>query len=162
MIRFVIAALALLLPLSAAQAEVLARFYSRDFGSVFPHAFFEVEGPGVPKKNYGFTAKTVTPAILMGSVAGKLIEMKPGYVAASRHHFTLRLSDAQYGKLMDVVADWGGRKQPSYDLYKANCVSFIRDALHSQGLKTNQQTRFLGKPKSFLTEVQALNPGLAP
>jgi hypothetical protein len=162
MLRLFLACLALLLPLSAAQAEVVARFYSRDFGSVFPHGFFEVEGPGVPKKNYGFTAKSVTPAILMSSVAGKIIEMPPGYVAKSRHHFTLRLSDGQYARLMGVVADWGGRKQPSYDLYKANCVSFVRDALHVLGIKTNPNTRFLGKPKSFLNEVQTLNPGLKP
>jgi hypothetical protein len=162
MLRLFLACLALLLPLSAVQAEVVARFYSRDFGSVFPHGFFEVEGPGVPKKNYGFTAKSVTPAILMTSVAGKIIEMPPGYVAKSRHHFTLRLSDGQYARLMGVVADWGARKQPSYDLYKANCVSFVRDALHVLGIKTNPNTRFLGKPKSFLNEVQTLNPGLKP
>ena len=162
MIRLILAALIAVLPLSSAQAEVIARFYSRDFGSVFPHGFFEVEGPGVPKKNYGFTAKTVTPAILMGPVACKIIQSQPGYVAKSRHHFTLRLTDDQYRKLMGVVADWGGRKQPSYDLYKANCVSFVRDALHVLGLKTNPNTRFLGKPKSFLTEVQGLNPGLRP
>ena len=162
MIRLLCALLLALFPLSAAQAEVIARFYSRDFGSVFPHGFFEVEGPGVPKKNYGFTAKTVTPAILMSPVAGKIIEMPAGYVAKSRLHFTLRLTDDQYRKLMGLVANWGGRKQPSYDLYKANCVSFVRDALQVLGLKTNPNTRFLGKPKSFLTEVQALNPGLKP
>jgi hypothetical protein len=162
MIRLVLAAFAVLMPLSAAQAEVLARFYSRDFGSVFPHGFFEVEGPGVPKRNYGFTAKSVTPAILMSPVAGELIEMKPAYIAKSRLHFTLRLSDDQYRRVMAVVSDWGGRKQPSYDLYKANCVSFVRDALHSIGIRTNPNTRFLGKPKSFLTEVESLNPGLKP
>lgn len=162
MIRLLVVALALFLPLSPVSAEVVARFYSRDFGEVFPHAFFEVEGPGVPKKNYGFTAKSVTPAVLMGAVAGKLIEMKPTYVAKSRVHFTLRLSDDQYRKLMAVANDWGSRKQPSYDLYKANCVSFIRDAAQAVGLKTNPNTRFLGKPKSFLTEVQSLNPGLKP
>ena len=162
MIRLLCALLLALLPLSAAQAEVLARFYSRDFGSVFPHAFFEVEGPGVPRKNYGFTAKTVTPAILMSPVAGKIIESKPDYVARSRLHFTLRLTDEQYQRLMGVVASWGGRKQPSYDLYKANCVSFVRDAVQVLGLKTNPNTRFMGKPKSFLTEVQTLNPGLKP
>jgi hypothetical protein len=161
LIRFLPAALFACLP-AVGHAEVLARFYSRDFGSVFPHAFFEVEGPGVPKKNYGFTAKTVTPAILMGSVAGKIIEMQPGYVAKSRLHFTIRLSDDEYRKLMGVVANWGGRKQPSYDLYKANCVSFVRDALHTLGVRTNPQTRFLGKPKSFLTEVQGLNSQLRP
>jgi hypothetical protein len=162
MIRLLLAALALIMPVSAAQAEVIARFYSRDFGSVFPHTFFEVEGPGIPKKNYGFTAKTVTPAILMGAVAGKIIEMPPSYVAKSRVHFTLRLNDDQYRRLMAVASDWSVRPQPSYDLYKANCVSFVRDALHRLNIKTNPNTRFLGKPKSFLTEVQSLNPGLRP
>jgi hypothetical protein len=162
MIRLLLTALLILLPLSPASAEVIARFYSRDFGEVFPHAFFEVEGTGVPKKNYGFTAKSVTPMVLMGPVAGRIVEMKPAYVAKSRLHFTLRLSDDQYRKLMAVVGDWGGRGQPSYDLYKANCVSFIRDAVQALGYKTNPNTRFLGKPKSFLAEVQGLNPGLRP
>ena len=98
----------------------------------------------------------------MGSVAGKIVEMPPGYVAKSRLHFTMRLSDDQYRQLMAVVRDWGGRQQPSYDLYKANCVSFVRDALHRLGVKTNPATRFLGKPKSFLTEVQGLNSELRP
>jgi len=61
-----------------------------------------------------------------------------------------------------VVRDWGSKPQPSYDLYTANCVSFVRDALHRLGIKTNPKTRFLGKPKSFLTEVQGLNPNLKP
>jgi hypothetical protein len=162
MIRLLLTALLALLPLSPASADVIARFYSRDFGEVFPHVFFEVEGPGMPKKNYGFTAKTVTPMVLMGPVAGKIVEMKPNYVAKSRLHFTLRLSDEQYAKLMGVVSDWGGRKQPSYDLYKANCVSFIRDAVQALGYRTNPNTRFMGKPKSFLSEVESLNPALKP
>lgn len=160
MIRLILAALLLLLPLSAAHAEIVARFYSRDFGSVFPHAFFEVEGTGVPKRNYGFTAKTVSPLILMSSVTGKIVEMNANYVSKSRLHFTVTLSDDQYTRLMGVVRDWSAREQPSYDLYKANCVTFIRDVVESLGLKTNPETHFMGKPKSFLNEVQGLNPAL--
>ena len=162
MIRLLLILFALLAPPSPASAEAIVRFYSRDFGSVFPHGFFEIEQPGAPKKNYGFTAKTVTPAILMGPVAGKIIQMKPNYVARSRLHFTLRLTDDQHARLMRVVGAWAARKQPSYDLYKANCVSFIRDAVQALGYRTNPKTRFMGKPKSFLNEVQALNPGLKP
>lgn len=162
MIRLLLFLLALALPLAEASAQLTARFYSRDFGSVFPHTFFEVEGPGVPKQNYGFTAKSVSPAVLMGSVAGKIIHMKPDYVARSRLHFTLNLSEEQYRKLMAVVADWGGLRQPSYDLYKANCVTFMRDAVQALGYRTNPKTRFMGKPKSFLLEVQGLNPALKP
>lgn len=161
MIRFLLALAALLLPLGAARADVDVRFYSRDLGEVFPHAFFEVEGPGVPKQNYGFTAKTISPAILWGPVAGKIVHMEPPYIANSRHHFTLRISDAQHARLMALVEQWRTRKSPSYDLYKANCVSFVADAVRLLGLKTNPNTRFKGKPKSFLLEVEQLNPGLA-
>jgi hypothetical protein len=160
MIRFLLALAALLLPLGAARADVDVRFYSRDLGEVFPHAFFEVEGPGVPKQNYGFTAKTISPAILWGPVAGKIVHMEPPYIAKSRHHFTLRISDAQHARLMALVEQWRAKPSPSYDLYKANCVSFVADAVRLLGLKTNPNTKFKGKPKSFLLEVEELNPGL--
>lgn len=163
MTRLLLAALiALLLPFSPARADVDVRFFSRDFGEVFPHAFFEVEGPGVPKKNYGFTAKTISPAILWGPVAGEVMQVKPSYVAKSQHHFTLRVSDEQYRRLMAVADGWAARGPKSYDLYKANCVTFIADIVRALGLRTNPNTKFKGKPKSFLLEVMKLNPSLKP
>lgn len=161
MIRYLLGFLAaLVLPLAAAHADIDVRFYSRDLGEVFPHTFFEVEGPGVPKRNYGFTAKTISPAILWGPVAGEILEVEPSYIAKSDHQFTVRASDAQYAQLMALVEQWRTKKSPSYDLYKANCVSFVADAVRLLGLKTNPNTRFKGKPKSFLIEVMKLNPGL--
>lgn len=161
MIRILLALVAaLLLPFTPAAADVDVRFYSRDLGEVFPHAFFEVEGPATPKRNYGFTAKTISPAILWGPVAGKIIEMGPAYIAKSQHHFTLRISDAQHARLMQLVEQWRTKPSPSYDLYKANCVSFVADAVRLLNLKTNPKTRFKGKPKSFLLEVMRLNPEL--
>lgn len=163
MIRLLLATLvALVLPFTAAHAEVDIRFYSRDLGEVFPHAFFEVEGPGVPKRNYGFTAKTISPAILWGPVAGEVMQVKPAYVAKSTLHFTLRVSDDQYRRLIALADQWAARGPKSYDLYKANCVSFVADAVRTLGLRTNPSTKFKGKPKSFLLEVMQLNPGLRP
>jgi hypothetical protein len=163
MTRFLLGLIAaLLLPAAAARADVDVRFFSRDLGEVFPHGFFEVEGPGVPKQNYGFTAKTISPAILWGPVAGKIVHMDPPYIAKSQHHFTVRISDADYARLMALVEQWRTKKSPSYDLYKANCVSFVADAVRLVGLRTNPKTRFMGKPKSFLLEVMQLNPGLKP
>lgn len=163
MTRLLLAALvALFLPFAPAYADVDVRFYSRDLGEVFPHAFFEVEGPGVPKQNYGFTAKSISPAILWGPVAGEVMQVKPSYVAKSTKHFTLHVSDEQYRRLMALVGTWGSRGPKSYDLYKANCVSFIADAVRALGLRTNPNTKFKGKPKSFLLEVMQLNPSLKP
>lgn len=160
MIRLCLAALlALLLP-AAARADVDVRFFSRDLGEVFPHAFFEVEGPGVPKRNYGFTAKTISPAILWGPVAGEVMQVKPAYVAKSTMHFTMRISDDQYRGLVALADRWAARGPKGYDLYKANCVSFVADAVRLLGLRTNPSTKFKGKPKSFLLEVMQLNPGL--
>ena len=165
MLRFLLLLFAALVA-APASAQVDVTFYSRDFGEVFPHAFFEVEGTlsngtHVPKTNYGFTAKTVSPAILFGSVDGEIITMNPTYVRKSDPHFTLTLDDADYAKLMAVVADWRSRKGRSYNLGKANCVHFVADALRALGLRTNPETRFFGKPKSFLDEVERLNPALA-
>lgn len=148
-----------------ASAQVQVTFYSRDFGEVFPHTYFATQGTlsdgrAVPATNYGFTAKSVTPAILLGSVVGEVIAMNDTYVRKSNRHFTLTLDDAAYRRLMAVVEDWRKRPGKSYNLNRANCVHFVRDALQTLGLKTNPKTDFFGKPKSFLNEVEALNPGL--
>ena len=60
-----------------AHAQVVATFYSHDFGDHFPHAFIKLKGKvessgEVVDTNYGFTAVTVSPAILMGSVKGMI------------------------------------------------------------------------------------------
>lgn len=153
---------------SAAQAEVVATFYSQDFGGSFPHAFVKLEGTddvtgAAVDTNYGFTAKTISPALLMGSVHGRLDVAKQSYIDNSDAHFSIRLSDAQYKSLMTEVRRWAAAKQPSYSLKKANCVHFIAGVSRSIGLKINPQTEYWKKPKSFLREVKALNPAvLAP
>ncbi|MCE3590045.1 hypothetical protein LXJ59_25990, partial [Escherichia coli] len=62
-----------LLGATPAWAAVTITFWSHEFGNSFPHAFFTLRGVpdagGAPvDANYGFTAKAVTPALLMGTV----------------------------------------------------------------------------------------------
>ena len=134
---------ALLLSLAVAlpaQAAVTITFWSHELGNSFPHAFFTLRGVpdagGAPVDvNYGFTAKSVTPAILMGPVAGKLDIAKPGYIAGSTAQFSLALTDAQYADILALVALWGGPGEESrYRLNTHNCVHFVQEAARRAGL----------------------------
>jgi hypothetical protein len=150
---------------ASAQAEVLATFYSRDFGDYFPHAFVRVQGTvdSTGEKvdtNYGFTAVNVSPAILTGSVKGMVETKDAKYVSGSNAHFTLRLSDAEYAKLIAMVEQWRNLPQKSYNLNKRNCVHFAMEAAALLGLHVNRKSKFFKKPKSFILETLALNPGV--
>ena len=68
-----------------AQAAVTITFWSHELGNSFPHAFFTLRGVadsgGDPvDANFGFTAKSLTPALLFGPVAGKLDIATPFYI----------------------------------------------------------------------------------
>ena len=147
-----------------AWAEVTVSFYSHDFGSSFPHAFFTIKGTldrgGAVDANYGFTAKSVTPAILMGSVIGVVESSKPGYVASSDRQFGVKVSDAQYDALMALVAKWRALPGKSYSLNKRNCIHFAGAAAELLGLKVVYDPKLMKKPKSFMLSVMALNPQL--
>lgn len=168
MLRFtslVMAFLFALLPLSA-RAEVAVTFYSHDFGDHFPHAFIVLKGTvnstgEAVDTNYGFTAKNVSPAILMGSVKGMIETKDDKYIEDSNAHFTLQLDDERYEQLMALVDSWRNKPQKSYNLGKSNCVHFVMEAAELLGLKVNRESKLFKKPKSFLLEVMNLNPGLS-
>jgi hypothetical protein len=147
------------------RAEILATFYSHDFGDHFPHTFVTLKGT-VEKSgeavdtNYGFTAVNTTPAILWGSVKGKIEIKDPKYIEKSNAHFTLKLSDAQYEAVLAHVETWRNKPQKSYNLNKSNCVHFVMEAAEMLGLKVNRESKFFKKPKSFVLEVMELNPEL--
>jgi hypothetical protein len=149
----------------AALAAVQVHFYSREFGNQFPHAFVKVEGTldGTGEKvsaNYGFTAASISPAILMGSVKGYVQALKADYMAKADRKFTVTLDDAAYAKFLRKVAEWQDRKQPSYSLDKRNCVHFVMELAEVAGLKVNRASKFFKKPRSFLEELLSLNPGV--
>jgi len=148
-----------------AEAAVTVGFYSHDFGDRFPHAFITVKGSldgsgQAVDNNFGFTAKNVSPAILLGSVKGYVQTSKADYIAKSDRQFSVTVDDATYARLIAKVREWQDRKQPSYSLNKANCVHFVMELAEVVGLKVDRKSKFFKKPKSFLLEVKALNPGL--
>jgi hypothetical protein len=147
------------------QAQVTATFYSHDFGDHFPHTFFTLKGTveatgEVVDTNFGFTAVNTTPAILWGSVKGKIETKDAQYIADSNPHFTIKLTQEQYDMLIAHVEAWRNRPQKSYNLNKSNCVHFIMEAAELLGLTVNRQSKLFKKPKSFVLEVMSLNPEL--
>jgi hypothetical protein len=149
-----------------AHAAVVVSFYSHDFGDRFPHAFIVMKGTldatgEVVDANYGFTAVSVSPAILFGSVKGKVESSKPDYIASSDRQFDVTVDDATYARVVAKVAEWRDREQPSYSLNKRNCVHFVMELAEAVGLKVNRKSKLFKKPKSFLIEVKGLNPQLA-
>ena len=148
-----------------ARAEVVVSFYSHDFGDRFPHAFIALKGKvdatgEVVDVNYGFTASSVSPAILLGSVKGEVQTSKTDYIAKSDRQFDVTVDDATYARLMAKVAEWRDREQPSYSLNKRNCVHFVMELAEVVGLQVNRKSKLFKKPKSFLIEVKGLNPRL--
>ena len=148
-----------------ARAEVVVSFYSHDFGDRFPHAFIVLKGKidatgEEVDVNFGFTASSVSPAILLGSVKGEVQTSKPDYIAKSDRQFNVTVDDATYARLMAKVAEWRTREQPSYSLNKRNCVHFVMELAEVVGLQVNRKSKLFKKPKSFLIEVKGLNPGL--
>ena len=148
-----------------ARAEVVVSFYSHDFGDRFPHAFIVMKGTldatgEAVAANYGFTAVSVSPAILFGSVKGKVESSKPDYIEKSDRQFDVTVDDATYGRILAKVAEWRDREQPSYSLNKRNCVHFVMELAEVVGLQVNRKSKLFKKPKSFLIEVKGLNPGL--
>ncbi len=164
MIRFFVLLFFLCTSISA-RAEVVATFYSHEFGDHFPHALIKLNGTieatgEVVDTNYGFTAVNTTPAILWGPVKGMIETKDAKYIANSNPHFSLRLNDAEYQKLMDHVTKWRNLEGKSYSLNKRNCIHFVMDAAALLGLSTNPKSKFFKKPKSFMLELMQLNPAL--
>ena len=150
-----------------ALAAVEIAFYSRELGgNNFPHAFVTLEGTvdatgEQVDTSYGFTAKAITPAILLGSVAGEVVVEGERQVARSDRQFALVLTDEQYRAVMAVVEEWRDRPQPSYHLNRRNCVHFVGELARAAGLRVEYTRRLIRRPRSFLQHVLSLNPQLA-
>ncbi len=163
-LRILMIAFSLVMAISPAKAEILATFYSHDFDvAYFPHAFIRLQGTieetgEVIDTNYGFTAKRTSPAILFGSVYHMMETKKLKYVEDSDAHFTLRLDDAGYKKLMAHVEAWRDIPGKGYNLGKRNCVHFVMEAAALFDLNVNRKSKYFKKPKSFLRELKGLNP----
>jgi hypothetical protein len=145
-----------------AWAAVEITFYSRDYGSHYPHAFVRLTGTpdrggkGMDQ-NYGFTATRVTPAILVGSVPGEIHSADPAYVSSSDAHFRFVLSDQEYDAVMAVVERWRSLPQPSYNLNRQNCVFFVAHVAAALGMKASTPANLMKKPKSYSEHLMREN-----
>lgn len=165
-LRLLAAAVILCLGLaSPAQAAVTITFWSHELGNSFPHAFITLRGvpdAGGPAtdQDYGFTAKSVSPAILFGSVPGRVEPSKAPYIAASDAQFSVVLTDAQYGRVRVLIAAWSeGTGDSRYNLNNRNCIHFVKEAARIAGLAGIDQPTLMKKPRSYLLAVEAANPG---
>lgn len=166
MTRPLFAALAALLWLVSAlpaHAAVTMTFWSHEFGNSFPHAFFGLRGvpdAGGPPVDtyYGFTARSVTPAILMGTVQGRIDVADLAYVRGSDVQFAVTLTDAQYAQVLALVKEWsedGGDSR--YNLNRRNCVHFVQEAARRVGLTGLDHPSLMKKPRSYVQAVGAAN-----
>jgi hypothetical protein len=145
-----------------AAAAVEVSFYSKEFGATYPHAFVTVRGI-VDRSgeqidtSYGFTAKHVTPAVLMGSVPGEIIQSSAGYIAKADKHFSLILSDEEYDRFMATVARWRTARQPSYNLNRKNCVHFVAELAAAVGMQAGTPKALMKKPFSYVRHLLQTN-----
>ena len=149
---------------SGANAEVTLTFYSHHFGTyglgiTFPHAYVTLSGTtGADAKpvkaNFGFTAQTISPSILWESVKGYVISMPDDYIAMSKPHLSLRISDQQYRSVLALVERWRKYPQPSYSLDTRNCVTFVKEIAVALGLPASNAVKFIRSPREFLEDLQ--------
>jgi hypothetical protein len=167
-LRCALALLLIVLLPAPASAAVEISFYSRELGgNTFPHAFIMLRGTLDETgeridTSLGFTAHSVTPALLLGSVRGEVAVEDEGRVRRSDRQFALILTDEQYRAAMAVVERWRARPQPSYNLNRANCVWFVSEIAVAIGLRVEISQRLSKRPRSFLQGLIRLNPQLAP
>jgi len=147
-----------------ARAAVTITFWSHELGNSFPHAFFTLRGVpdagGAPvDANYGFTAKSISPAILMGSVKGRLDVARTAYISGSDAQFSVTLTDRQYADVLALIAAWDEKTGDArYDLGSRNCVHFVKEAARRAGLVQLDFPKLMKRPRSYLQAVAAANP----
>jgi hypothetical protein len=164
--KVLLVAAALLASVAAAQAQITLTFYSHAMNTHgmdlnFPHGYITLTGTisnGVPvNTNFGWTPPAVTPGILFGHIDGEVEVADSAYVAEGTPHFSLPITDQQYGDVLKLVATWRAYPQPSYDLDDRNCVTFVKAVAMTVGLKVTDDGKFNRKPSEFLDQVAALN-----
>lgn len=163
-----LAALLALAAASAAFAEVRVTFHSFNgsmpFGR-FPHAFVSFDGTldatgERVKENFGWSARTISPAILQGPVYGVILVEKDKWLTRTNRHFTIALSDAEYRKLRAEVERFRTAPGKFYSLESRNCIHFVGRMAELLGLKVDYPREMMRKPRSWLNRIGELNPQL--
>ena len=151
-----------------AHAEVDVHFHSFN-GSVligrYPHAFVVFEGTledtgEVIEENFGFSARSASPAVLLGPVTHMILVEKPRQVERTNRHFTITVSDNTYRRMRMEVEAWRDAPGKFYDLDMRNCIHFVGRMAELAGLKVDYPQNMLRKPKAWLNHLTQLNPRL--
>jgi hypothetical protein len=160
-----------LLASAPAEAAVTVTFYSHDFRMFgaglmmnFPHGFIALsgtpdDGTPAPASTFGFSATDFFINALWEPVEGSLdpSPLPASYMASADRHFSFALTDTQYHAVMAVVGKWKSWPQPSYDIDKHNCVTFVKELAIAAGLSVSDSPKFIRKPKEFLDDVMTRN-----
>ncbi len=162
MLRFMPVVLALFLGLfpAVARADIEVGFWTRELGLELPHAFFTIKGSidGKPvEESYGFTAKTITPALLWGPVPGRIDLTSKGYMAASNKLYTVAVADEVYPRLKALVQRYSVKPGSIYRMNQRNCVHFVAEAASAVGLRLPDGRGMMKRPTSYLLAVAAAN-----
>ena len=151
-----------------AHAEVKVHFHSFN-GSLFfgryPHAFVVFEGTLDDtgeriNENYGFSARSASPAVLAGPVAHMMYIETAKYIRSTNRHFTITISDATYRRMKQEVIAWRDAPGKYYDLDHRNCIHFVGRIAELGGLRVDYPQSMLRKPKAWLNHIAELNPQL--
>ncbi|QQN73048.1 hypothetical protein [Croceicoccus sp. YJ47] len=149
-------------------AAVTVHFQSFD-GSVlfgrYPHTFVVMEGTldatgARINENYGFTARSVTPAVLRGPVEHMIYVEKQKYVEETNRHISITVDDATYWRIRREVDAWRNIEGDGYDLNRRNCIHFVGAIARIVGAEVDYPSSLLRKPRAWLNRVVARNPQL--
>lgn len=158
----------ILAPPGLASARYVVGFYSHSWGVgegmlYFPHAFILVRGApdngGAPiEQSFGFTDPAPTPALLFHRSRGEVIDSRKDYLAVSRKHFSIDITDDQYRNLIQAVRAWESVKGDPYDLHTRNCITFVGEMARALGLNVGDER--ITDPSRFLEDLRSLNPSI--
>jgi len=151
-----------------ALASVQVHFHSFNgsmFAGRYPHTFVvfdgTLEGSGERiYENYGFSARSAAPDVLLGPVAHRVYSESDRYIRTTNRHFSLTVSDATYLRMKEEVIAWREAPGKYYDLETRNCIHFVGRIAALGGLSVDYPQDMLRKPKAWLNHVTALNPQL--
>lgn len=152
---------------TSAMAAVEVHFHSFN-GSVFgryPHTFIVLDGTleadgRVIKENYGFSAKSSTAAILGSWTTHEVYIEKDKYIRKTNRHFSIKLTDEQYFRIVEEMRKWRDEPGKRYSLGERNCIHFVGEMASILGLKVEYPSNMLRRPKKWLNHITALNPQL--
>lgn len=149
-----------------AQAAVTLTFWTRELGNYFPHAFVTLKGTtdaGEPvDTSYGFTARSIGPSMLFGSVKGRIDITNKSYMRRSNALFSVVLTDEQYRAVRRLRDEWDAETgDATYNMNRRNCVHFVGEVARRAGLVVEEPRKLMKRPTSFTRSLAELNPARA-